>query len=75
MLKLNQVEKDKECIVLKINNEDSFKRRILDIGLVPGTKIIRLYEGITKGISAYEIRDSLISIRDIDASRIEVKYV
>lgn len=75
MLKLNQIEKEKECIVVKINNDNLFKRRILDIGLVPGTKIIRLYEGITKGISAYEIRKSLISIRDKDASRIEVKYV
>lgn len=75
MLKLNQIEKEKECIVVKINNDNSFRRRVLDIGLVPGTKITRLYEGITKGISAYEIRKSLISIRDIDASRIEVKYV
>jgi len=69
---LNELEKDKINIINKININTKNKRRLYDIGLNIGTKIKMLFISPSKNIKAYLIRDSVIAIRDIDASKIEV---
>lgn len=58
--------------VKEIKNLDDIKRRFLDIGLSQGTEVIPLYNSICGGIRAYNIRNSIIGIRDNDASGIIV---
>ena len=51
----------------------NFSENLLyDIGLVKGTKIKLLFLSPSKKIKAYLIRDSIIAIRDKDASKIKV---
>lgn len=69
---LENISKLKEYKIKNINTNDLIKRRLYDIGLVEGTKIKLLYVSPSKGIRAYLIRDSIISIRNKDASNIEV---
>ena len=75
MLKLNQIRLNQKAIIEKINVNEDIKRRILDIGIIPGITIERVIESPFKKISAYDINGSLIAIRDFDASKIEVCYV
>ena len=58
-----------------INNDESIKRRLLDIGLTKGTLVEKLYGNITKSLYAYNIRGALIAVRDEDAEKIIVEMV
>ena len=69
---LNNIEKQKEYIIKNIKASEDIKRRLYDIGLIKDTKIKLLYVSPTKNIKAYIIRDSIIAIRNKDASLIKV---
>lgn len=61
--------------VITISDNSTIKRRLLDIGIIPGIEIKKILISPFKGISAYLVMDSLIAIRDNDAKLIEVSYV
>ena len=69
---LNSIKDTNYYIVDKINANEKIKRRLYDIGLVNGTKIKLLFVSPSKKIKAYLIRDSIIAIRNKDASLIKV---
>lgn len=69
---LNSIKNSEHYIVNKINASEKIKRRLYDIGLINGTKIKLLFKSPSNKIKAYLIRDSIIAIRDNDASKIEV---
>lgn len=62
-------------IVKKILNESPIKRRLLDIGLTPGTQIEKILENYGKDLVAYMIRGALIAIRNEDAKNIIVEVL
>lgn len=64
---------NQEVYVSKIIGKNDIKRRFLDIGLSNNTKVTPILESISGGIRAYQIRNSLIAIRDIDAKDILVR--
>ena len=39
MMKLNEMEINKTCKIVRINCKDDIKRRLLDLGMIKGTKI------------------------------------
>lgn len=49
------------------------KRRLIDIGLISGTKVKCLYENTGKDMKAYLIRGAVIAIRNVDSSKITVE--
>lgn len=49
------------------------RRRLLDLGLLPGTLIRAEYESPQRDPTAYRVRDSLIALRDEQAQSIIVK--
>ena len=69
---LNNIKNNGYYTIDKINLPEKTKRRLYDIGLVTGTKIKLLFTSPSKKIKAYLIRDSIIAIRDKDASKIKV---
>lgn len=69
---LNNIKNNGYYTIDKINASEKIKRRLYDIGLVNGTKIKLLFKSPSNKIKAYLIRDSIIAIRDKDASKIEV---
>jgi len=70
---LNNIKNNGYYTVDEINLDEKNKRRLYDIGLVKGTKIRLLFLSPSKKIKAYLIRDSIIAIRDKDASKIKVR--
>ena len=69
---LNNIIKFKEYKIKNINTNDKIKRRLYDIGIINGGKIQLLYISPSNNIKAYLVRNSIISIRNKDASLIEV---
>lgn len=68
---LNEMKIGQEAIVIDINS--SIKRRLMDIGLIKGTKIKCVLESPFKDPKAYMIRTSVIAIRNEDAKGIAIK--
>ena len=62
-------------LVKRILNNTSIKRRLLDIGLTPGTRIEKVLENFDGNLVAYMIRGALIAIRNEDAKNIMVEVV
>ena len=69
-LKINDIG-----IIKKINSFDSEVRRLYDLGFVVGSQVSPILISPSKLIKAYLIKDSIIAIRNSDASKIEVEYV
>ena len=75
MFSLDKLSINKMAKVITISDNSTIKRRLLDIGIIPGIEIKKILISPFKGISAYLVMDSLIAIRDNDAKLIEVSYV
>lgn len=74
MCSLDKVNIDEEVTVINISDNSLIKRRLVDIGIIPGMNIEKVLISPFNGISAYKVMDSLIAIRDDDAKYIEVCY-
>ena len=60
-------------IVNKLNCDGNLRRRLLDLGVVKGTKIIPIFKSPSGDPIAYEIRKTLIALRKEDSSLINLK--
>ena len=52
----------------------NIKRRLLDLGLVKGTKIVPVLVSPSKDPRAFFVRGSIIAIRKEEAQNIQVSY-
>jgi len=49
------------------------RRRLLDLGFVPGTKVTKLGEGLFNGPSRFQIRGNVIALREEQSSLIATR--
>lgn len=69
---LDRLKLNKNGYILDINTNENVKKRLIDLGLIRNTSIKPVLSSPSGSIRAYEVRGSLLSIRDIDASKIRV---
>ena len=60
-------------IVNDLNCNGNIRRRLLDLGIVKGTKITPVFKSPSGDPTAYEIRKTLIALRKEDSSMINLK--
>ena len=53
-----------------LNSNGAMRRRLLDLGFVPGTEVTALFAGHRDGIRAYAVAGSVIAIRRATAKEI-----
>ena len=70
---LDQIAIGHKAIVKKLYSEGSIRRRLLDIGLVPETKVTSVFRSQAGDPTAYFIRGTLIALRKEDAKKIVVE--
>lgn len=58
--------------VISIDTDEKMKRRLLDIGLVPGTKVKCLLKSPLGEPKAYNIRDCIFALRTEDTKKITI---
>ena len=72
-MKLSEIEVGKVAYIKEITKESNITRRLLDIGLIPGTRIECVLKSPMQNPKAYMIRGAVIAIRNEDADCIETE--
>ena len=70
---LNNLKINKIAEIENINCQNNIKRRMMDLGIVKGTKIKAILKSPSGNPKAYEVRGSVIAIRNEDAKQIVIK--
>ncbi|MGN1098142.1 MAG: ferrous iron transport protein A [Clostridia bacterium] len=61
-----------DCTVKALEGMGPMKRRLIDLGLVEGTRVSPLFESLSGNPRAYCIRGAVIALRNEDAKLIKV---
>ncbi len=73
IVSLNELEINKKCIVCSLIASGSERRRLLDLGIIQGTKIEVLCKSPSGDPTAYFLRGIVIALRSECARKIIVK--
>ncbi len=73
MKTLNDIKLNDTVIIDSLNCTGKLHRRFLDLGIIPGTKITPIFSSIFNDPIAYEVRGSVIAIRNEDSKKINIK--
>ena len=71
-MKLSEIDVNKKFILKYIDFHGIKKRRLYDLGFIPGQVIEKMYDSVFKNPSCYKIKDTFIALRKEDAYKIEV---
>ena len=74
VINLNQLPLNENGIIEEVECDGNIKRRLLDLGLVKGTNIIPVLVSPSKDPRAFQVRGSIIAIREEDALNIKILY-
>lgn len=72
ILRLSGLLPGESCVVKTVNAQPEIRRRLQDMGLIPGTKVECLFKSPGGDPSAYRIRGAVVAIRCCDADDIFV---
>lgn len=72
---LDMLEAGKSAVVTKINNINTERRRLLDLGILPGTQIENVMPSPLGDPVAYRVRRSTIALRKEQARLIEIQEI
>ncbi|MCD8375689.1 MAG: ferrous iron transport protein A [Oscillospiraceae bacterium] len=70
---LDRLKDGESAYVIELGNEASMRRRLADLGLVPGTRVTCLYRSPAGDPAAYLIRGAVIALRRRDAGRVRAR--
>ncbi|MBR5808747.1 MAG: ferrous iron transport protein A [Clostridia bacterium] len=74
ILRLSEISEDEKCIVKSIEANVDIRRRLQDMGLIPGTLVQCVFKSPYGDPTAYLIRGALVALRKTDADNILVSY-
>lgn len=74
VINLSELPLNENGIIQELKCDDNIRRRLLDMGLVKGTSIKPVLVSPSKDPRAFEVRGSLIAIREEDATNINVFF-
>ena len=74
-MKLSELNSGEKAYIVSISGDSGISRRLLDIGLIPGTKVECVLVSPSQNPKAYMIRGAVIAIRNEDAFDIEIEYM
>ena len=69
--KITEIPAGKTCFVCGVQGEG--KLRLFDLGFFRGSRVLPLYECCGGGTRVYRVKDTLIALRNTDASGILVE--
>ena len=75
MQTLDALPLGQSCRVVDIHPQAQLARRIVGLGLLPGTKITALHKSISGAVVAYRIRGAVVALRKADAKNISVQML
>lgn len=69
---MNELRRGQRGEVLTVDTDQNMRRRLLDLGLIPGTHIERIMDSPAGDPICYSVRGAMIALRTADATRIKV---
>jgi Fe2+ transport system protein FeoA len=72
-LTLDQLPIDETGVVREVGGSGGFRRRLLELGLVPGTPVLRTGQAPLGDPLTFRVRGALLSIRRDDARAVAVE--
>lgn len=72
---LNSLSVGQKAIILDLENKGSIRRRLLDMGMTPGTVIECVLVSPFLDPVAYKIRNAVIALRNDDSKKIIVEVI
>ena len=70
MKSLNSIEPGERAVISEIKSTEGMRRRLLDIGMIPGTKIECVGRSPSGDPKSFLIRGAVIAIRSEDSAGI-----
>ena len=70
---LSELDLSQAARVAELTVAGSMRRRLQDLGFVPGAEVRALYAGFRGGIRAYSVGGSVIALRRDDAAHVLIK--
>ena len=71
-MQLDQLEPGQTATVTAIRGQGSFRRRLLELGLVAGTPITRQGSAPLGDPLTYRVRGAVLALRRVDAKTVDV---
>jgi Fe2+ transport system protein FeoA len=72
IITLDKLRKGQQAIVARVNSRGPERRRLMDLGILPGTEIhVEMGNPLGDPI-AYCVRDSIIALRNAQAQNVEI---
>lgn len=73
MRTLDQLNPGENAIIAQVVGEGPFRRRLLELGLVDGTPIVRQGQAPLGDPLTYRVRGAVLALRRTDASRVGLR--
>ena len=70
---LNTLKEGQTGKITALLTEGALKRRLLDFGLIEGTKVLCLRRSPAGSPVLYRVRGTMLALRDTDGAKISVK--
>lgn len=70
---LNTIAPGMEAVVTQMHLEAAVQQRLLDFGLIPGTKVYCCYRSPGGHVTALEFRGIVLALRTRDLEKIQVR--
>ncbi|MBQ5778160.1 MAG: ferrous iron transport protein A [Oscillospiraceae bacterium] len=67
---LSSLSVGEECCVSALLCDGGIRRRLLDIGLIPGTRVVCIGKSPLGDPTAYSVRGKTVALRAADAAKI-----
>jgi len=74
-LNLAKLKNGKKGKIVSINLAGPIRRRLFDLGLVPGTVVESMFDSFLKDPTAYMVRGKLVGIRQQDAQMVVIENI
>lgn len=72
---LNRLKLDNTATIYNLNCENQMRRRLQDLGIIKGAKITPRLNSPSGNLVAYDIKGSLLAIRNDDSKNIEIELI
>ncbi len=73
--KLSELRKGEKAMIVSVNLNGLTRRRLYDLGFIPGTLVQVVFESPLGDPVAYLIRNTLIALRKDESEKIEVELI
>ncbi|MCX8056290.1 MAG: ferrous iron transport protein A [Ignavibacteria bacterium] len=73
--KLSELRKGEKAMIVRVNLNGLTRRRLFDLGFIPGTIVSVLFESPLGDPVAYLVRDTIIALRKDESEKIEVELI